>query len=77
MLKRSSLGILLYIVLFAVVFAAPNAVGAALRMSADDFLELCKSGKIQEIEAAVKAGADVNAKNNNGVTPLMKAVYYD
>ncbi len=37
------------------------------------FLDLCKSGTAVEIRDAINAGANVNAKDNDGVTPLMRA----
>ena len=40
----------------------------------EDFFELCLSGTAQEIEAAIKNGADVNASNQYGDTALMVAV---
>ena len=39
----------------------------------DAFLELCKTGTLWEVENAINAGANVNAKNQNGLTPLMAA----
>ncbi|GHT01743.1 hypothetical protein AGMMS50276_30410 [Synergistales bacterium] len=42
-------------------------------MSADEFLELCKTGALREIEAAIKGGADVNARNEYGHTVLIIA----
>ena len=44
-------------------------------MSDKDFVNLCKSDNISEIEEAIKNGANVNAKNNDGYTALMVAVY--
>ena len=35
-------------------------------MSADDFTELCQSGTPQQVQAAIQAGADVNAKSDKG-----------
>ena len=52
-------------------FISAGAVEAATTET--QFLELCKSGTSQEIEAAIKSGADVNAKDDNGVTALMFA----
>ena len=42
-------------------------------MSDKDFVNLCKSGNVSEIEEAIKNGADVNAKSNRGITALMGA----
>ena len=39
-------------------------------MSDKDFVNLCKSGKVSEIEEAINNGANVNAKDHN-ITPLM------
>jgi ankyrin repeat protein len=39
------------------------------------FFELCKSGAPEEISAAIKNGADINALDSDGWTPLMFAVY--
>lgn len=38
-----------------------------------EFLELCKTGTAQEINDAIKSGADVNAKDDNNNTALMLA----
>ena len=38
------------------------------------FIELCKSGSIEQIACAIKAGANVNAVNEQGFTALMLAV---
>ena len=43
-------------------------------ISAEDFFKLCQSGTPQEVEAAIKAGADANAKDAlYGWTPLIFA----
>ena len=42
-------------------------------MSDAEFIELCKSGTAQQVAEAIKAGADVNAKDNDGWTALMFA----
>jgi ankyrin repeat protein len=41
--------------------------------SREAFLELCRSGTPQQIEAKIKSGAYVNAKDNSSETPLMLA----
>jgi len=66
--------------IFAVLFCAGMLLMALsvckteAAMSEEEFFELCKSGTPQQVEAAIKAGADVNAKNNDGRTPLNFAV---
>jgi ankyrin repeat protein len=42
-------------------------------MSDYSFLELCKNGTLQRINNAIKNGANVNARNSTGETPLMLA----
>ena len=39
--------------------------------------ELVKTGTPQEIQAAIKSGASVNARDNDGVTPLMHAAAWN
>jgi ankyrin repeat protein len=39
-------------------------------MSADEFCELCLTGTPEEIEAAIRDGADVNALDKYNLTPL-------
>ena len=43
-------------------------------MSDHDFIELCKSGNVREVEEAIKDGANVNAKDNYGRTAFSWAV---
>jgi hypothetical protein len=40
----------------------------------EEFVNLCKNGSPAEIQAAIKNGADVNARNKKGETPLVLAV---
>ena len=42
-------------------------------MNDSDFRELCKEGSLQQINEAIRNGANVNARNNDGFTPLMFA----
>ena len=39
-----------------------------------DFVELCKSGNIAEVERAITEGANVNSRDNTGTTALMYLV---
>ena len=41
----------------------------------EQFMALCGVGNTQEAVEAVKVGANVNAKDNNGFTALMWAAY--
>jgi ankyrin repeat protein len=50
---------------------ASNSKRAA--MSDYRFVELCKRGTAREIDNAIKNGANVNAADNKGMTPLMAA----
>lgn len=43
-------------------------------MSDVDFVEFCGKSSAAQVQAAIKAGANVNAKNDEGLTPLHKAV---
>jgi len=65
--KKTCLGILS----LAVVLSAAASIQKA------DFVELCKHGSVAEITAALKAGANINLGNYEGVTPLMKAAAYN
>lgn len=40
-----------------------------------DIFEIAQDGTPEEIKVAIEAGADVNARNENGSTPLHSAAY--
>ena len=41
------------------------------------FIEICKQGSLQQVKDAIKKGADVNTKDNNGYTALMAAAGFN
>ena len=55
----------------AKLLAAETEKEAAMR--ADEFTLLCSEGTPRQIEAAIEAGMDVNAKGNDNMTPLISA----
>lgn len=60
---------------FVTVFLACLVVtGAQAAMNDEEFLELCAKGSVKEIEAALKGGAYVGAKETKGNGPLVMAV---
>jgi hypothetical protein len=65
---------------FLFVIAAMGAFAlfantASAAMSDGDFIKLCESGSLAEIQAAIKNGADANAKDEYGATALMAAAF--
>jgi hypothetical protein len=64
-MKRINLGVL------AVMIAA------SAYAQAPDFLELAKSGTVKDVQSAIKSGAKVNAKDQDGGTALMSAARYN
>ena len=46
---------------------------AAIRLNDEAFIELCMTGTPQEVEDAIRAGSNVNAKNQHGATALIVA----
>ncbi|MDR1965576.1 MAG: hypothetical protein LBQ36_02595, partial [Synergistaceae bacterium] len=50
------------------VFIATNPASAA--MGDEEFFKLCQKGSPAEVQAAIKNGANVNARDNYGQTPL-------
>ncbi|GHS97345.1 hypothetical protein AGMMS50276_17250 [Synergistales bacterium] len=57
--------------LLAGIFVCANFAEAA--MSAWEFHDLCLNGTPQKVEAAIKGGADVNARDKDGYTALTYA----
>lgn len=44
-------------------------------MAEEDFFELCKTGTALQISAAIKAGASINDRTDDGATPLICAAF--
>ena len=47
--------------------------GSVLAFGQKNFFELVKTGTLEEVNNAIKAGANVNARDEDGKTPLMYA----
>ena len=56
-----------------IICAGVSASAWAAPMSDAEFLELCASGSIPRLQIAIENGANVNAKDQNGMTALMRA----
>ena len=52
------------------VFAAASAIAQT-----DDFFRLAGSGTAQEVQAAIAQGANVNAQDKDGKTPLIASTF--
>jgi hypothetical protein len=79
-MKMKKRAVFLAVVLLAIAFAAGfvSSAEAAQKkksavMSADDFVGLCATATPGEVQAAIDAGADVNARDMEGWTALMCA----
>ena len=49
--------------------------GSVLAFGQKNFFELVKTGTLEEVNNAIKAGADVNAQDEYDMTPLMYAAW--
>ena len=58
------------VLVLGILIGCGNAIAQA---SQPDFLTLCKIGTVEQVRDAIAAGADVNAKDKDGWTPLMFA----
>lgn len=59
----------------AFFFFGVSGVAAANEAADKDLWAACEYGSLADVERAIRAGADVNAKNEDGVTPLIEAIY--
>jgi hypothetical protein len=59
------------------VISLAAVLSAAAPIQKADFVGLCEHGSVAEITAALKAGANINLSNAEGVTPLMCVAGYN
>lgn len=67
-MKRNAANLLLAVVM---ALCLPSLLAA--KMSDEAFLELCKKGSVEQVQTAIRNGANVNASNEEGSTPLHEA----
>ena len=70
MKKFSRCGLLALLSFMVLSMASVTAQGA---VSDATFLDLCESGTVQDVRRAIRNGANVNAKDKDGRTPLMSS----
>jgi ankyrin repeat protein len=68
------INLILCVMLAAVLLIS---TGADAAMSNEEFLELCAVGSGEEVESAIKAGADLKARNEDDQTPLFVAARFN
>src|SRR4051812_32492139 len=56
--------------------SAPQKAQMTTSTAIRDLWQTAKAGDIEGLRQALAAGADVNARNNVGLTPLMMAAYH-
>jgi ankyrin repeat protein len=66
-----------YCLAMLITFSIAAVSAKAQTLDDTDILELATSGSLQDIQAAIKQGADVNAMDAGGETPIMYAVEYN
>jgi len=57
--------------------ASREKLAAEAKKSDDAFIELCKTASLAEVQAAIDAGRDVNARNAEGRSPLLEAASHN
>ena len=61
-------------VFWSLLLCASLSGSAFAAMSDSDFIRLCGNGSFQQIDDAIKNGANVNAKSASGWTPLITTI---
>ena len=59
---------------YAIVTSTAPAAAASMEQSPNTLHEAAKAGKIADVKSFISAGADVNAKDQDGQTPLYYAI---
>ena len=60
---------------FVVALTLPGCL--SIKASTTDLFELVTTGTPQDVQAVIREGADVNAQDDSGMTPLMYAAEYN
>jgi hypothetical protein len=68
--RRSAVGVLVCSCVMTFIFGCKTGKSNA---QGDDLINAAKQGDLPHVEALLADGADVNARNGDGVTPLMAA----
>ena len=66
--------ILATVLFFSMILCTSNSDAA---VSDEDFIEICGADSAEEVEEALKTGADVNAKSKSGHTALIGAAIFN
>ena len=75
-LKKIYVGIAIIVSLIIIVNMNSDLKPISTRYISDsDFMELCEKGSLQQINNAIRNGANVNATDQYGLTPLMRAAW--
>ncbi len=59
------------------VFILVVTAGDSANAQATSFFQLVSKGTPQQVRAAIRKGADVNARGDDDWTPLMEAAWYN
>ena len=59
------------------VFVLIATAGGSVNAQTTSFFQLVSKGTPQQVQAAIRKGADVNARGDDDWTPLMEAAWYN
>ena len=72
-MQYKSYQVLFVVVGFVLVIVCARATAGTME---DDLIDAAGNGNIEAVKALLAAGADVNTKNNDGMTALIAATMY-